>query len=55
MKAIPQQLKELEKKFGITAYNELLDIFAKQYMKIEELIKSRDNWKKKYMDLKLSF
>ncbi len=52
MKEIPKQLKEIEKKFGIEAYNRLLDIFTKQYLKIEELTKSRDLWKNKYMNLK---
>lgn len=53
-KSIPQQLHELEKKWGITAYNELLDIFAKQEMERIRYRDSRDKWKNKYKNLKLS-
>ena len=44
--------KEFEKKFGFECYNSLKDIMARLYMRIEELTKSRNNWKEKYMDVK---
>tara|TARA_R100001530_G_scaffold96094_2_gene66858 strand:- start:305 stop:487 length:183 start_codon:yes stop_codon:yes gene_type:complete len=47
-----KNMKKLEEKFGITAWNEILSELSKLQMKIEELIKSRDNWKHKYMELK---
>ena len=41
--------KEFEKKFGFKAYEEILKIFARLHQKIEDLTKSRDNWKRKYL------
>jgi len=52
MKTIAKQLKELEKKWGIEAWNDILDLLGKQQLKIEELTKSRENWKLKYKRLK---
>ncbi len=45
-------LKEFEEKFGFKCYEELKDMMAKMYMKIEELKKSRDNWREKYQMVK---
>jgi hypothetical protein len=33
-------------------YEEIQDVLWKQQLKIEELTKSRDNWKNKYMGIK---
>jgi hypothetical protein len=41
-------LKEIEKKMGFDAYKKMLDIYWKQQLKIDDLIKSRENWKKKH-------
>lgn len=51
-KSIPKQLKEIERKFGIQAYNELLDIFSKLFSRIQELEESRENWKNKFIQMK---
>lgn len=51
-KEIIKELKEIEKKLGIEAYNSLLDIFARMQNRIEDLIKARDNWRDKYKSLK---
>lgn len=45
-------LKEIEKKWGVLAYHKLCDVMWKFQLRIEELTKSRDNWKDKYMKLK---
>ena len=46
-----QKLKEFEKKFGFECYNELVQIIASMYQKIEELTKSRDSWRGRYTQL----
>ena len=53
---LAQMKKDFEKfreTYGFAAYDAILEIFSKQYMKIEELTKSRDSWKDKYRELKL--
>jgi len=45
-------LDEFENKFGFKAYNKILDILSKLYMRIQRLTTSRDNWKRKYFNLK---
>ena len=47
-----QLFKEFEEKFGFKAYNSILDIFTRLHVRIQELITSRDLWKKKYYELK---
>ena len=47
-----QLFKEFEEKFGFKAYNSILVIFSKMHNRIKRLTASRDNWKKKYEDLK---
>ena len=49
---IKKEIKEIENKFGIEAYNRVLNIYAYQFNKIKELEKSRDNWRSKYEELK---
>ena len=49
---IYKQLKEIEKKWGIEAWNEILYFFGTLHDKIKDLEKSRDNWRKKYENLK---
>ena len=52
METIKQQIKKIEKKWGIEAYNDIMKYFYTLIRKIEDLIISRDNWKNKYMKLK---
>jgi len=40
--------KVICKKFGVDAWDEVEDFIWKMELKIEELTKSRDNWKLKY-------
>jgi len=49
---IYQDWKIIERKFGIEAWEHVRDFIWKQQLKIQELERSRDNWKKKYMKLK---
>lgn len=51
---IIKQWKELENGASISLSNweELKDFIWKQQLKIQELTKSRDNWKMKYKKLK---
>ena len=51
---IYKQWKQIEKGASISLadWEVLKDFIAKQQMKIEELTKSRDNWRKKYEELK---
>ena len=44
--------KKIEQKFGIDAWENVREFIWKQQLKIEELTRSRDNWKEKYMTLK---
>ncbi len=54
MEKTAKLFKEFEDKFGFKAYNSILDIFSRLHVRIEELIKSRDNWRNKYFELKRS-
>ena len=54
MNPIYKPLKELEKKWGIEAWNDICDYLYTLQRKIEDLIKSRDNWRTKYKELKES-
>lgn len=47
-----QRFKDFEKAFGFDTWEELKEIMGKMWGQIEELKLSRDNWKKKYFDLK---
>jgi len=49
---IYKSLKEIEEKFGIRAYNEIVNLIGKQQERIDDLKKSRENWKRKYETLK---
>ena len=44
--------KEFELKFGFKTYEGLLIIFNQMSQKISDLEKSRDNWRKKYEEIK---
>jgi len=46
--------EEFKFNFGFAAYDEILKIYSRLYITIEELKESREKWKKKYMDLKHS-
>ena len=52
MKEIYKKLKIIEKKWGIKAWNDICNFISSLVDKINELQKSRDNWKTKYMKLK---
>lgn len=43
--SIMKELSEIEKKFGVEAYNRILKVFGRMSMKIDELTKSRNKWK----------
>lgn len=44
--------EEFRGKFGFKTYDAILKIFYRLHIKIGDLIKSRDNWKNKYLELK---
>lgn len=46
-----KELKEIEDKFGIEAYNNITNIIWKMQLKINDLVISRNNWKEKYIEL----
>ena len=50
--SIYKDWKKIEQKFGIDAWEEVREFIWKQQLKIEELTRSRDNWKEKFMKLK---
>jgi len=52
MRIIYKQLRELEKKWGVEAWNDICHFISSLYDKINDLTKSRDNWKSKYTELK---
>jgi hypothetical protein len=52
MEKIKKQLKKIEEKWGINAYNDIMKYFYTLIRKIEDLIVSRDNWKNKYAKIK---
>ena len=49
---IYDNLKIIERKWGIEAYNDLLKVFGSQEQRIEEIKKSREKWRAKYFKLK---
>ena len=51
-KEIFKTLKKLEEKWGIEAWNDLMDVFWKFQLRIDDLLKSREKWKAKYHDMK---
>ena len=52
MKELAKEFKELEKKLGIDAYNEITKFMFTLYRKIEDLTISRDKWREKFEELK---
>jgi len=52
MKELTKQLRVIEEKWGIQAYKDIVDVLVKKEMRIDDLTESRENWKKKYKDLK---
>ena len=51
-KEVIKLFKEFESKFGFKTYEKLKEYFYTLLRKIEDLEKSRDNWKNKYNNLK---
>ena len=52
MKEIEKQMNQIKEKWGINAFHEIENYCFTLYRKIQDLIKSRDNWKKKFNNLK---
>jgi hypothetical protein len=52
VKELENEFKEIKDKLGINAFDRLSNYFYTLQRKIEYLIKSRDNWKNKYIKLK---
>ncbi len=52
LKRIAKQMNKIREVFGIKAFQEIENYIYTLYRKIEDLIKSRDNWKNKYKELK---
>ena len=44
--------KKIDEIFGIEAQSEVIKLISSLESKIADLIKSRDNWREKYTDLK---
>ncbi|HJX50857.1 MAG TPA: hypothetical protein VJ438_05350 [Candidatus Nanoarchaeia archaeon] len=51
MQEFTKEIKELEEKLGIKAYNEITKILWHMQRKIEDLEVSRENWRDKYLEL----
>ena len=49
---LKEMYKDLEKVFGTKAVDKIHSHIYSLAMKIEDLIKSRDNWKRKYLRIK---
>lgn len=49
---VVEETIKLRRIFGSDSVDWILNLIWKKDMKIADLIKSRDNWKKKYMELK---
>ena len=49
---ISELFKDFELKFGFKTYEGIKTVFNQMWLKIQELEKSRDNWRKKYEELK---
>ena len=52
LKEITKSMNELKEKLGIKAFERIEDFIFTLYRKIEDLITSRDNLKRKYNKLK---
>ena len=52
MKELIKKIKKFEEKSGLKLYDEIMDDLNKIHMKVEDLKKSRENWKNKYRRLK---
>jgi len=50
--SIYKDWKKIEQKFGIDAWENVREFIWKQQLRNEELTRSRDVWKEKYMKLK---
>ena len=50
--SIYKDWKKIEQKFGIDAWENVREFIWKQQLKIEELTRSREKWKEKFMKLK---
>jgi len=48
MKEIAKQMEIIGEKWGVEAFEEIKDIYSKLISKINDLTKSRNNWKAKY-------
>ena len=51
MQEFTKEIKEIEEKLGIKAYNEITKILWRMQRKIEDLEVSRESWKSKYLEL----
>ena len=51
-KQVFKQLNIIKEKLGIDAFEELMNIYFKLHMRIDDLEKSRANWRKKYEETK---
>ena len=52
MKELIRKIKRFEEQSGLKLYDEIIDDIFKMEMKIDELKKSRENWREKYFNLK---
>ena len=52
MKELLQQFKRIKKTLGIEAFEIIGDYYYTLMRKIEDLTKSRDSWRNKYLRLK---
>ena len=52
LKEISKEMDKIREVFGIKAFQEIERYIYTLYRKIEDLIKSRDNWKNKFEKLK---
>jgi len=53
-KEVVKKLGEIRRTLGIDAFDDLMDIYFKLHMRIDDLELSRDKWKEKYKELKTS-
>lgn len=51
-KEVIERLNIIKEKLGIKAFDELIDIYFKLHMRIDDLEKSRESWRNKYKELK---
>lgn len=52
IKEFNEWLKEFEIKFGLTAYKEIINRMTSLLQANQEIRKSRDNWRRKYDEVK---